>query len=72
MGLAGSDAAIEASDVVIMNDNLNSIKSAINISLKTMKIVKENIFFALLIKILFLTLGALGLASMMMAVFLLM
>ena len=69
MGLAGSDAAIEASDVVIMNDNLNSIKSAINISLKTMKIVKENIFFALLIKILFLTLGALGLASMMMAVF---
>ena len=69
MGALGSDAAIEASDIVIMDDDLEKLNTAITISQKTLKIVKENICFALTIKILFLILGALGLSNMMMAVF---
>lgn len=69
MGALGSDAAIEASDIVIMDDDLEKLNTAITISQKTLKIVKENIYFALTIKILFLILGALGLSNMMMAVF---
>ena len=69
MGALGSDAAIEASDIVIMDDDLEKLNTAITISQKTLKIVKENIYFALTIKILFLILGTLGLSNMMMAVF---
>ena len=57
MGGLGSDAAIEAADVVIMNDNPSKVVSAIKIAQKTMQIVKENIIFALGIKILFLILA---------------
>ncbi len=69
MGALGSDAAIEASDVVIMDDNLNKINKAINISKKTIRIAKQNIYFAILVKITFLVLGSLGLTNMMGAVF---
>lgn len=69
MGGLGSDAAIEAADVVIMNDNPSKVVSAIEIAQKTMQIVKENIIFALGIKILFLILGAFGVISMWGAVF---
>ena len=69
MGALGSDAAIEASDIVIMDDDLEKLNTAITISQKTLKIVKENIYFAITIKVLFLILGALGLSNMMMAVF---
>lgn len=69
MGGLGSDAAIEAADVVIMNDNPSKVVSAIKIAQKTMQIVKENIFFALGIKILFLILGAFGVITMWGAVF---
>ena len=69
MGSLGSDAAIEASDVVIMDDNLNKINKAINISKKTIRIAKQNIYFAILVKLTFLVLGSLGLTNMMGAVF---
>lgn len=69
MGGLGSDAAIEAADVVIMNDNPSKVVSAIKIAQKTMQIVKENIIFALGIKILFLILGAFGVITMWGAVF---
>ena len=69
MGGLGSDAAIEAADVVIMNDNPSKVVSAIEIAQKTMQIVKENIIFALGIKILFLILGAFGVITMWGAVF---
>ena len=69
MGGLGSDAAIEASDIVIMNDELSKIPTAILIARRTRKIVWQNIIFALGIKLLFLTLGALGIASMWEAVF---
>lgn len=69
MGGLGSDAAIEAADIVIMDDKLEKIITAIKISKKTMAIVKENIIFALCIKALFLTLGAFGLITMWGAVF---
>ena len=69
MGGLGSDAAIEAADVVIMNDNPSKVVSAIKIAQKTMQIVKENIIFALGIKILFLILGACGVITMWGAVF---
>lgn len=69
MGGLGSDAAIEAADVVIMNDNPSKVVSAIKIAQKTMQIVKENIIFALGIKILFLILGAFGIITMWGAVF---
>lgn len=69
MGGIGADAAIEAADVVIMTDELTKIPQAIRISKKTMKIVKQNIVFALTIKIAVLILGALGFANMWLAVF---
>lgn len=69
MGGLGSDAAIEAADIVIMTDEPSKIVNAINISRKTMKIVKENIIFAISIKIIVLILSAIGLTSMWMAVF---
>ena len=69
MGSLGSDAAIEAADVVIMDDNPAKIASIMKISRKTLRIVKENIVFALGVKVLVLILGALGIASMWAAVF---
>ena len=69
MGALGSDAAIEAADVVIMNDSLKKISEAINISKNTMKIVNQNIVFAISIKLLFLIGGAYGLVTMWGAVF---
>ena len=69
MGGIGSDATIEAADVVIMTDNLLKINEAISISKKTLSIVKFNIIFSLLIKFLMLILGALGISKIWMAVF---
>lgn len=69
MGALGSDAAIEAADVVIMDDKPSKVAQLIDISKKTMSIVKQNIIFALSIKVLFLLLGALGLITMWGAVF---
>lgn len=69
MGGIGADAAIEAADVVIMTDELTKIAQAIKISKKTMRIVKQNIVFALAVKIIILVLGALGFANMWLAVF---
>ncbi len=69
MGGLGSDAAIEAADVVIMTDEPSKIANAIKISKKTMIIVKENIVFAITVKILVLLLSAIGLATMWAAVF---
>lgn len=69
MGSLGSDAAIEAADVVIMDDDLRKIARVIKISKKTMSIVKQNIVFALGVKGLILLLGAIGMASMWAAVF---
>ncbi len=69
MGGIGADAAIEAADVVIMTDELTKIAQAIKIAKKTMKIVKQNIVFALVVKIIILALGALGFANMWLAVF---
>ncbi len=69
MGNMGSDAAIEASDIVVMNDNLLKIVDAIKISKKTLKIVKQNIVFAIGVKLIVLALGALGFANMWLAVF---
>ena len=69
MGSLGSDAAIEAADIVIMDDNLQKIPAAVRIAKKTMRIARQNIAFALGVKILILVLGALGLANMWAAVF---
>lgn len=69
MGALGSDAAIEAADVVLMDDNPAKITAAISISRRTLAIVKQNIIFALGVKGLVLILGALGIATMWMAVF---
>ncbi|EFI41301.1 heavy metal translocating P-type ATPase [Peptoniphilus sp. oral taxon 386] len=69
MGTIGSDSAIDAADIVIMNDELSKIATAIKISNKTKKIIYQNIFFALFVKILVLILGALGLTTMWVAVF---
>lgn len=69
MGGVGSDAAIEAADIVIMDDNLSKISNGIDIAKYTRKIVMQNITFALLVKVLVLTLGALGKANMWEAVF---
>ena len=69
MGGLGSDAAIEAADIVIMTDEPSKIVKAIKLSKKTMKIVKENIVFAIFIKILVLILTAFGLSTMWEAVF---
>lgn len=69
MGALGSDAAIEAADIVLMDDNPQKIALAMKISVKTLKIVKENIVFALLVKFICLALGALGVANMWIAIF---
>ncbi len=69
MGALGSDAAIEAADVVLMDDNPEGLSKAIKVASKTMKIVKQNILFALGIKVLILILAAIGMASMWAAVF---
>ncbi|MCR4689392.1 MAG: cadmium-translocating P-type ATPase [Saccharofermentans sp.] len=69
MGAMGSDAAIESADVVLMDDKPSKIAKAIKISRKTMRIVWENIVFALGVKIVILVLGALGIANMWLAVF---
>lgn len=69
MGAMGSDAAIEAADVVLMNDQPSGIATAIDIARRTLRIVRENIAFALGVKALVLVLGALGLANMWAAVF---
>ncbi len=69
MGALGSDAAIEAADIVLMDDDPAKISLAMKISLKTLKIVKQNIVFALAIKAICLILGALGIAGMWLAIF---
>ncbi|MBO5520517.1 MAG: HAD-IC family P-type ATPase, partial [Eubacterium sp.] len=69
MGSLGSDAAIEAADIVIMDDDLRKIPLAVRIAKKTMRIARQNIVFALGVKILILILGACGLANMWAAVF---
>ena len=69
MGGLGSDAAIEAADIVIMTDEPSKLANAIKISKKTMQIVKENIVFAITVKILVLLLSAIGIATMWEAVF---
>lgn len=69
MGALGSDAAIEAADIVIMTDEPSKISKAINLSKKTMRIVKQNIIFAIIIKIAVLILSALGISTMWEAVF---
>ena len=69
MGALGSDAAIEAADIVLMDDDPSKISLAMKISLKTLRIVKENIVFALAIKFICLILGAIGIANMWLAIF---
>ena len=69
MGGLGSDSAIEAADVVIMTDEPSKINTAIKIARKTMRIVKENIVFAITVKVLILILSAIGIATMWEAVF---
>lgn len=69
MGSMGSDAAIEASDIVIMNDDLSKISKARGIAKRTSKIVWENIIFALLVKVLVLVLAGFGIVNMWVAVF---
>lgn len=69
MGGIGASSAIEASDVVIMTDDLIKIEEAINISKKTNKIIMQNLLFALLIKVLVLILSMFGIAQMWQAVF---
>ena len=69
MGGLGSDAAIEAADVVLMNDEPSKIVDTIHLSKKTMRIVKENIIFAIFIKVLVLILSAFGISTMWEAVF---
>lgn len=64
MGGLGSDAAIEAADVVIMTDEPSKLVNAIKLSKRTMRIVKENIIFAIFVKVLVLVLSALGVATM--------
>ena len=69
MGAMGSDAAIEAADIVLMDDDLSKLPVAVRIARKTLGIVRQNIVFALGVKFLVLALSALGLANMWMAVF---
>ncbi len=69
MGALGSDAAIEAADVVLMDDDPAKISLAMRIAIKTLRIVKENIVFALAVKLVCLVLGALGIANMWIAIF---
>lgn len=69
MGGLGADAAIEAADIVIMKDEISKVNSVIQLSKKTMKVVKQNITFAILVKILVLILSVFGISSMWQAVF---
>lgn len=69
MGALGSDAAIEAADVVLLNDNPSALPKAVRIARKTMRIVKQNIAFALGVKAVVLALGAMGLTGLWAAVF---
>ena len=69
MGALGSDAAIEAADVVLMDDNPLKVAKAIRIAKKCIRIVYENIIFAIGVKLLCLILGAVGLANMWVAIF---
>lgn len=69
MGSMGADAAIEAADIVLMDDKVEKIAAVVEISRKTLRIVKQNIVFALVIKVGVLVLGALGMATMWEAVF---
>ena len=69
MGAAGSDAAIEAADVVLMDDNPGKVAAAVTLSRRTVRIVHQNIAFALGVKLLFLILAAFGVATMWEAVF---
>ncbi|MBQ6034624.1 MAG: HAD-IC family P-type ATPase, partial [Ruminococcus sp.] len=69
MGSLGSDAAIEAADIVLMDDDPEKIALAMDISKRTLKIVYQNIIFALGVKFIVLLLGALGIANMWLAVF---
>ncbi len=69
MGAMGSDAAIEAADVVLMDDKPSNIARAIRVARKTMRIVRQNIVFAIGVKVLILVLAALGIANMWLAVF---
>ena len=69
MGAMGSDAAIEAADIVLMDDRPSNIARAMRVARKTMRIVWQNIVFALGVKILILALAAMGVANMWLAVF---
>ena len=69
MGALGSDAAIEAADIVLMDDDPAKISFAKRISVRTLKIVKENIVFSLIVKAVCLILGAVGIANMWVAIF---
>lgn len=69
MGSMGSDAAIEAADIVLMDDDVTKIASIVKIARKTLSIVKQNIVFALAVKAIVLAMGALGFANMWEAVF---
>ncbi len=69
MGAMGSDAAIEAADIVLMDDDPAKISLAMKIARKTLKIVRQNITFAIAVKVLCLILGALGIANMWLAIF---
>ena len=69
MGSMGSDAAIEAADVVLMDDDIDKIATIIRISRKTLRIARANIVFALTVKLLVLLLGAVGIANMWLAIF---
>ena len=69
MGSMGSDAAIEAADIVLMDDDPSKIAKVVNIAAKTLRIVRQNIIFALAVKALALVLGAFGVANMWEAVF---
>ena len=69
MGALGSDAAIEAADVVLMDDDPRTLATAVRIARKTSRIVRENIIFSLAVKALVMLLGVLGVISLWMAVF---
>lgn len=69
MGVIGADAAIEAADVVIMDDDIRKLPFAIEVSKRTLKIAKQNIWFSLVVKFVIMILGAIGLANMWLAVF---
>ena len=69
MGAMGSDAAVEAADIVLMDDDTRKVSEAIKISKKCMRIVRQNIVFAIGVKVACLILGAIGLANMWIAIF---